>query len=71
VIDRAINRVVSALFALDKIYPRGDKRAIEIIEKQEVNGRISNLLPITLSFGEGWVRQKKCVNLKCAQYTPV
>jgi hypothetical protein len=29
-------------------------------------GRISNLLPITLSFGEGWVRQKKCVNLKCA-----
>jgi hypothetical protein len=29
-------------------------------------GCISNLLPITLSEGEGWVRQKRCVNLKCA-----
>jgi hypothetical protein len=30
-------------------------------------GCISNLLPITLSFGEGRVRQKKYVNLKCAR----
>ncbi|MCU0447352.1 MAG: DUF4099 domain-containing protein [Microscillaceae bacterium] len=42
-----------------------EKRNIEAI-KTMLQGRISNLLPITLSFGEGRVRQKKCVNLKCA-----
>lgn len=32
-LTRAMNSIVSALFALNEIYPMGDKRAIEIIEK--------------------------------------
>lgn len=32
-LTRAMNNIVSALFALNEIYPLGDKRAIEIIEK--------------------------------------
>ncbi|MCU0446077.1 MAG: DUF4435 domain-containing protein [Microscillaceae bacterium] len=39
------------------------------IEAYFATGCISNLLPITLSFGEGRVRQKKRVNLKCALAT--
>jgi len=34
-LTRAINGIVTTLFALNEIYPMGDKRAIEIIEKEE------------------------------------
>jgi predicted nucleotidyltransferase len=32
-LTRAMNSIVSALFAVNEIYPMGDKRAVEIIEK--------------------------------------
>ncbi|MCU0446056.1 MAG: hypothetical protein MUE85_14195 [Microscillaceae bacterium] len=39
----------------------------KLLYNTEVWGCISNLPPIALSFGEGRVRQKKRVNLKCTQ----
>ncbi|MCU0444787.1 MAG: hypothetical protein MUE85_07695 [Microscillaceae bacterium] len=42
-----------------------DEVAINEAKKTMLEGCISNLPPIALSFGEGRVRQKKRVNLKC------
>ncbi|TAD89115.1 MAG: DUF4037 domain-containing protein, partial [Bacteroidetes bacterium] len=39
-LTRAINNIISALFALNEMYPMGDKRAIEIIEKAKNNFNI-------------------------------
>lgn len=48
-LTRAMNNIVSALFALNEIYPMGDKRAIELIEQAKVKpvnltSRVSDIL---------------------------